>query len=502
MAVAKEASEKTLETPRSTGMDFPVLIMTVAIEKGKQDTISIHKDDSPATLAQAFGKKHGLKLQLVKRIEGLIQRKKAAAGRFISNHHANTKCQTTHSTSRLLSSNTVSSLHSASLHSPSNYGDFLYSRRQRPRPLPPPDRPSSLSTRRKSNIDREERLIMQGEMKQRKLKEMRSRTLTAELRDCTFTPTVDQRSAKLDRNSGPGTGSKRIAKLHSDAYEKELRLMDTYEAAVKSEFPFRPSTVSLRKTPETQSAMIQRLLTSKTLFQEAINKLRSDLNQTVPVFKPTTGRGPSTGKRRGDVYEYLYGIRTKHEAVIREIREKRESEKEGSRVQLGKSVELAAEFRRRRIEALFAALDQDRDNQIEFETLAVQGLESRAIELLAPVWAELQERQAPAGLDWLTERVEGVLSSVSNEEKSYLLKSFSTLSQGPPPRASHSSVLSPASQSLALKRRNQLGADIYARRTTELVKTTERIKEMQARKRVEELKECSFRPKTTPYSRR
>jgi hypothetical protein len=202
------------------------------------------------------------------------------------------------------------------------------------------------------------------------------------------------------------------------------------------------------------------------------------------------------------VYEYLYGIRTKHEAVIREIREKRESEKEGSRVQLGKSVELAAEFRRRRIEALFAALDQDRDNQIEFETLAVQGLESRAIELLAPVWAELQERQAPAGLDWLTERVEGVLSSVSNEEKSYLLKSFSTLSQGPPPRASHSSVLSPASQSLALKRRNQLGADIYARRTTELVKTTERIKEMQARKRVEELKECSFRPKTTPYSRR
>lgn len=502
MAAAKEAPEKALETPRSAGLDFPVLIMTVALGAGKQDTISVHKEDSPAMLAQAFGRKHALKGQMVKQIEALIGRKKQAAARFVSNHHASAKCQTTHSTSRLLSTHTLSSLHSASLHSPSNYGHFLYSRHQRPRPLPPPHPPSAQSTRRKSNIEHEERLILQGEIKQRKLKEMRSMTLTAELRDCTFSPTVDPRSAKLDRSNSAGTGAKRIAKLHSDAYEKELRLLDTYEAAVKSDFPFRPATVSLRKTPETQSAMIQRLLTSKTRFQEAINKLRSDLNQSVPAFKPTTGRGPSTGKRRGDVYEYLYGMRGKHQAVIREIKQKWENERDGSRVQLGKSVQLAEDFKRRRIEHLFAVLDTDRDNQIEFETLSVQGLENRSLELLAPVWAELQERQTPVGLDWLVDKVEGVLSSVSNEEKSYLLKSFSSLSLRPSVPATNPSVLSSNSESLALKHRSLLGADIYARRTAEQAKTKDRIKELQARKAVEELKDCSFRPRTTPYSRR
>ena len=502
MAAAKESSEKAVDTPRSSGLDFPVLIMTVALGAGKQDTISIHREDSPATLAQAFGRKHGLKGGLVGRIEGLIRRKKEAASRLVSKHQGNGKCQTTHSTSRLLSMHTLSSLHSASLHSPTNYGHFLYSRHQRPRPLPPAQSPSAPPPRRKSNIEYEERLILQGEINQRKLKEMRSMTLTAELRDCTFSPAVDPRSAKLDRSNSAGTGSRRIAKLHSDAYEKELRLLDNYEAAVKSDFPFHPATVSLRKTPETQSAMIQRLLTSKTHFQEAINKLRSDLNQSVPAFKPTTGRGPSTGKRRGDVYEYLYGMRGKHQAVIREIKQKWESERGGSRVQLGKSVQLAGDFRRRRIEHLFAVLDTDRDNQVEFETLSVQGLENRCIELLAPVWAELQERQAPAGVDWLVDKVEGVLNSVSNEEKSYLLKSFSSLSFRPSAPATHPSVLSSTSESLALKRRSLLGADVYARRTAEQAKTKDRIKELQAKKAAEELKDCSFRPKTIPYSRR
>lgn len=168
---------------------------------------------------------------------------------------------------------------------------------------------------------------------------------------------------------------------------------------------------------------------------------------------------------------------------------------------MSKSLELAADFRRRRIEILFSEVDSDRDNLLDFESLNARNLDSRTVELLNPVWAELQERDTPADFDWFLQRVEGVLSSVSNEEKTYLLKAFAALAPKPVASTPKSSLVNLISEQLASKRRSQLGADIYTRRTTEKAKTAEKVKEMQTKKAIEELKDCSFRPSTLSYPR-
>jgi len=515
----------------------PLLIMTVDIGNGRQDTLPIYDGDSAQDLASSFALKHGLTSTVKKQLEGLIKRKKADAGVFVASRGSLSRNSTSHQTSiygnRLAQSQSAEQLTVTSPRSfsamkstqqpasrPGNYGEWMYQRElqskekrrldqlrvttsRQPRPTSP--RTSKNSSRiRSTSESTEDLLIQRGEATQQKIKILRSKAMAEELSGCTFRPAVNPRSERLDRSASASRGVERFNKLYGDAYEKELRQYDRLETAVKTQFPFKPATISVRKAPESQSAMVSRLMNSKKNFENVVSKLREELDtsfQAKASFHPSTCRGPLAPKyeRKGPIHQHLYDQRNHNQTVAQKMRDQEEAVRAVPvKLAIPKSEELAESSQIKHLQHLFARLDHDQDGFIAFVTLNLDAIDTRTIQLLGPIWAELSQSAQPLALDRFLELCEGILKHSSNEEKNYLLRGSGKVEA----EASLAQVgLSKTTEELALRKREQLGADIYTRRLVEKQLAAEKTKELKQHLAVEEMKECTFRPSVNVYKR-
>lgn len=512
----------------------PLLIMTVDVGNGKQDTLPIYDGDRAEDLANSFALKHGLNSTVKKQLEGLIKRKKADAGVFIASRGSMSRNSTSHQNSvyaglvqsqsadQLASPRSFSAMKSTQQPTgrPNNYGQWMYQREQQtkekrrleqlrvttsrqPRAVSP--RTSKNSSRvRSSSESTEDLLIQRGEATRQKIKNLRSKAMAEELQSCTFRPTVNPRSERLDRSASASRGLERFNKLYGDAYEKEIRQYDRLETAVKTEFPFKPATISVRKAPETQSAMVNRLMNSKKNFENVVSKLREELDssfQAKASFHPSTCRGPLAPKyeRKGPIHQHLYDQRNHNQTVAQKLRDQEEAVRSVPiKLSIPKSEELAEMSQAKQLQHLFARLDHDQDGFIAFASLNLDAIDTRTIQLLGPIWAELSQTAEPLGFPRFLELSEGILKRASNEEKNYILRGNGKVEQEV---SVAQAPLSRTTEELALKKREQLGGDIYTRRLVEKQLTAEKVKELKQHLAVEEMKECSFRPTVNVYKR-
>lgn len=522
----------------SSQSSVPLLIMTVDVGNGRQDTLPIYDGDRAEDLASSFARKHGLNKTVTKQLEGLIKRKKLDAGVFISSRGSLSRNSNSRQNSvfggAMVQSRSMDQLAVTSPRSfsamkstqqpaskPSNYGEWMYQRELQSKekrrlnqlretgrqtlPTSPPRTSKNSSRVRSTSVSTENVLIQRGEATRQKIKNLRSKAMADELQSCTFKPAVNPRSERIDRSASASRGLDRFNKLYSDAYDKELRQYDRLETAVRTEFPFRPATISTRKNPETQSAMVNRLLNSKKNFENVVSKLKEELDTSFQAklsFHPATGRGPLAPKyeRRGPVHQHLYDQRNHTQVITQKLREQEEALRSiPIKLSLAKSDELAETSQTRQLQLLFNRLDHDQDGFIDFATLNLDAIDTRTIQLLGPVWSELSQSAEQLGVDRFVGICEGIIRKASNEEKNYLLRGGGS-AQIQQENAG-GVMISKTSEELAGKRKEQLGADIYTRRLVEKQLTAEKLKTIKQHLAVEEMKECTFRPTVNVYKR-
>lgn len=507
------------------GVSIPLLVMSLDLGSGKQDSLRIYPESSPQALAQQIVQKHHLKKSMSHQLETIIKRKKAAASRFISSHGnmSSILSVTRPSATEPSPPRPEKKPNSPNRSLPSNYGEWMYQRalshksrlrydqlrtslHQRTKQT------ASKALHRMRSSEATESLLRRAELTQSKLNARRSEAVDREMTECTFRPSVNDRSEKLDRSSSLSfSGSQRYLKLYGDAYDKELRQLDRQEAALKTEFSFRPSVVSSRKSPESQTAMVNRLLNSKKNFCEVISKLKSELDDSLSRscsatgFKPMTGRGPIWGRnvRKGEVHEYLYSQRNKHKAVVSRLRHEVAEQRSPGRLSIPKSEELVADSRKRFLRTLFLQLDQNRDGSLDFDSLTLDEMDNRSMLILSPIYARLQETGGKMKFEDFEKEMDELLAYISNEEKTYLMKAVSSLGREEPLETeTRLSFLSKTSEELATRRMEQLGSDVYTRRVAEVNQSAERLKALREEKVKEELKHCTFRPAINSYRKK
>ena len=524
-------------SPTVHGVPIPLLLLTVDLGSGRQDVLPIYSESEPAAMAKSLAAKHRLKNEVTKKLEILITKKKEESSKFVSSHGnismvlTTTRPSVTEPTPLRTRSQSELRPFSSKSTRPSNYGEWMYQRGQQfkgklrynqMRSFSSQDLRKTVKTgktdmkkREKKGETTEESLMKKAEVTELKIKNQRSELMEKEMSECTFKPTINGRSEKLDRSSSASFhGSQRFEKLYTDAYDKELRQLDRHECAVKTEFPFHPTVTSTRKAPESQSAMVARLLTSKKNFQEVVTKLKTELDESfnrscsATGFKPVTGRGPrwSEYTRKGPVHEHLYSQRTKHKTVVDRMRQQENDAKgKPGKLSIRRSEEMVVERRKQQVETMFKILDQNRDGQLDFDSLALDEMDNRSMLILSPIWAKLQETGQAMDFSSFEKEVEALLLYISNEEKTYLLKAVEAVGkpglQGSGTEARQPG-LSKTSEELANRRKQLLGGDIYTRRMLEEVMSAERLQFKREALAKEELKACTFRPALNNYRRK
>jgi len=509
------------------GSGVPLLYMTVDVGRGQHDGITVFPEDEPAALAAAFCSRMGLAEEAKKQLEGIIAEKKASATDFRTGRNLDSRSSIpsqrqrlnrseTHflSSSSLITRSESSDRHSVGERTPRNYGEWLYTRGQQGRKqrLMPEQRTHSerrlglhrcrKQRPRSCSISTEDNLLQKGEESSRRLKVLRDRALEDEMVDCTFRPEVNPISRKLNRSESPSSCFDRLSAKDSRSGISNSRQSRT---SLQPDCSFHPATISSRKKPETQTAMVNRLLHSKQNFDSVVSKLREELEAgQQPSFKPITGRAPASGSRHGPIHERLYEQRRP-----KDTRQKssRESSTDSSRPKSSKSDRIYEDFRKRQITALFNKIDGDKDGMISLHRPEdLQGVDSRTALLLGPVWRDLLSSRRSIGLEQFVSKVDSVLKSLSQEEKNHILKRAGSAEATPetvatPQVTPRQPVISKASELLATRRREKQDKDVYSRRVKERSASQERVKLMKQQKEAAELQECTFKPALTRYKR-
>lgn len=508
------------------GSGVPLLYMTVDIGGGQHDGITVFPEDEPAALAATFCGRMGLAEEAKKQLESIIAEKKAAATDFRTGRNLDSRSsipsqrqRLNRSDTRFLSNSSIyarsesSERHSMEERTPRNYGEWLYKRGQqgRNKSLIPAKRTHSehrldlhRSRRqrpRSCSISTEDNLLLKGEESSRRLKQLRDQAREDEMIDCTFRPEVNPLSRKLNRSESPSSCFDRLSGKESAVSNSRQS-----RSSLQPDCSFHPATISSRKKPESQTAMVNRLLHSKQNFDSAVSKLREELEAgQQPSFKPITGRAPAQGSRHGPIHERLYDQRRHKDSTTQKL--SRESSTDSSRPKSSKSDRIYEDYRKRQITALFNKIDTDKDGVISLHKPEdLQGVDSRTALLLGPVWRDLRGSRHSIGLEQFVSKVDSVLKSLSQEEKNHILKRAGSTAATPetvatPQVSSRQPVISKASELLATRRREKQGKDVYSRRMKEKSMSQERVKLMKEQKEAAELEQCTFKPALTRYKR-
>lgn len=545
--------------PRASNPDL--LVMTVEIGDGRQDTLYVKEEDSPEALAYEFAQKHGLDPVATSLLVDLITQNKEAARRRIPKQSKpferpsapsevdsfKPKVKSRESAAKgsvydrlyqrkkkpvveKTRSASVSSRQSGSF----NYGEWLYIRGMQSKESlkraaetkkqaekvtveqsltfhPTINRKSSLLSPRYAT--RTEDLLLRKEAEKKEKLEMRKLQAEEEkLKECSFTPRINQRSQQLDTSRSSVSTKPRYEDLYQEASKRRERQLERFEDAAKSEFSFRPEVHAAAKVPDPDpESFLNRIVNSKKKFEEEMEKLRQDLvTDTDPVtgqklFEPAITKDPRFDRHleTSSVHEHLYAQKDHKkqltEKLAQELDENIKAAQRSTKVTQN-SEKLLENFRRKAYENLFNLLDSDRDGVLTSEKVDISALEDKTASILEPVLESILTSESETDFIQFHMLMDQLLEHLPLDAKSHILKrpkGEDSASSGSMMKVTSTQrSLSVRSDMLANKRRESMPGDIYTRRVGEKKITDERLEKMKKDLEKRELQECTFKPFT------
>lgn len=301
-----------------------LLVMTVEIGDGRQDTIAIHENDDPVALAAEFAQKHGLDGSLQQSLIGLIQENKeiiqnkdhqgndewagslSPGQNYGKNHSKQGKTpkkgtvydriyqQLKKNNTSMAQSDLSKSKSSANF----NYGEYLYARGLKKKEelkknakikqqavvdselseltfSPHINKNSSVISPRNAEKP-EEALIQKKKEYQEKLEKLKEKQDEEALKECKFTP-------KINPSSNKNRDSEKIhEKLFTQAEKlREKQLKKAEEE--KSTYSFKPNVNLTKKkgAKESKEEIFDRLDGTRKLLEEELEKKRKAQEEIV-----------------------------------------------------------------------------------------------------------------------------------------------------------------------------------------------------------------------------
>lgn len=479
-----------------------ILVIKIDISDSIKGDLIIHENDDPDKISQDFINKYSLdstmKKPLIEVIKShqekfrkkkqTVHKKQQSQGTILYKNSANTSVA-----QRLLkhSFRYSSPSKKCNSHANINYGHLLYEKGKRMK-----ENNKQLSEKRiqdketeskknltfKPEISQNSKEIVktwEREKKQEKNREHMQKLYAEkqeeEMKECYFVPQIIQKSNRtID-------GKNIFDSLYQDACvrrnSQETIMNSSKEGFKKSE---------IRRKSECTDEYFDKLSNSKKKTDEEIARLKREFEADYDkitgqkYFTPVTGRKPNSARGERPIWDELYSSRN---AVKEKIEEKKIQESEKFYTQPSESTcRFYENFKTHKFEALFKKLDSDRDGKISVENISLEDIEIQVIEVLSPIFKEMEETRAAMGLEEFVMKLDGLYAKITPQDKMVLIKNKAQICNE---QLTFAPVINENSKRIAVGSKLHLGSNVYERSSAEReirdlkMKKARELKEMQ-----------------------
>lgn len=477
----------------------PILIIGVDIGNGKNDTLFIYENDIPIEVAQAFSKKH----QLSKSIERLLvnqieiqvkqmikeQESAGASDYFKESKEGNSKNSNSkrNQHTRAFSSGDVFE-NQLKAYDRNNCGERLYllgvlneQQKERERAVIKFHRETAElreytftpSINQISNVlakQFSQNAALRKEKTQRDKERQLSERIAREQENCTHTPQLSCKSRELVSHKEKAPISP-FASLYNDAQSRREKQEDNTEAYFRSNYAFRPTIKSNHNaTPQTEpNRLYNRRQVSDIKLQSQRSNVLSNIDPVTgqDYYKPAIGRPPKVRK-----------------SSARNVNSPQKVENSSGLEGKNQSERILMKRRTKKALEIFQLLGPNDSGNLIHTELNTDLVDPSVLKIIAPLIKEIGYVQQPISFEEFVPAIEALMKSLSSEQRRILLRKKKKAIEVPQETAK------PVCSSTA---------GIYERTVLRKVSNQRKLKEERERKKVMELEECTFKPKTRKY---
>ena len=345
--------------------------------------------------------------------------------------------------------------------------------------------------------------------------------------ECTFKPQINGRSRKLmDVKAEMYKESKLPTheQLFQDAERRRIRQSE-YHNWYPEEHTFQPHINVQIDREEGEDEFLNRLVYSYKEQEEMLQKKREEKNKMVDesgqeLFKPKTGRAPSFNRNNTTlpIGDFLFASRYEFEDIRDRLRLEEESrlKKMANQPKTQEtSARIVEDMKRKRLMEIFNALDQDRDGYVTLDDVEINENAEKAVkDDLVPLM--LEDGSSQYNFDsfyMLIERNWKKLQAAGPRSHFYQLNrkkkvpqpspTAATMNQDNAEDATFHPHINPTSEELARRQRDQSGhKPVFEKLASEVERRRRNMRELEEKKKNDELKECTFAPQIDLNSRR
>ena len=310
-----------------------------------------------------------------------------------------------------------------------------------------------------------------------------------EIKHCSFQPNPDK-----NKNSD--------RKVHEELYkESYVRLEKMNELANKKLFPFEPNSDKPKtERTESQDDFIDRLYNSKQKLYEEMEKLRNlqqfnyDPYTGQKLFRPEVNKNheASTRKQDKNIWQYLYQMKdTKKENIRKLLKEEEKYWKENANSsKLGTmSQKVFEKFRFKQYKKLFECMDSDKDGYISADSIDLNSIESKKLEVLSPLLEHLLNSGDDIDFSTFSQHLEQLRDHLDLAQKDLILSRDRKVEMNeidPHP------MLNP--NTIEIYERIRPDEGLYERGVKEKIVNQLRNEKKKQLREEELVKDCSFKP--------
>eukprot|EP01017_Pseudomicrothorax_dubius_P019728 TRINITY_DN2168_c0_g1_i1.p1 TRINITY_DN2168_c0_g1~~TRINITY_DN2168_c0_g1_i1.p1 ORF type:complete len:546 (-),score=153.67 TRINITY_DN2168_c0_g1_i1:128-1705(-) len=453
-----------------------LLVMTIELQDGRTDTLTVYEGDDPHEVAYAFCLRHNLGIQVVEALKTNI----------IGNMRS------------VLSENATPV--------PPEESEILQERCQ-----------NSTSEKRERNVF--DRLQMNADrhvLKSRKAgnkgspKTESKLTLKSEASSRRVTGTSEallfpgkSKFATIERGADGAeniSDGGRFEALFEDWKVQAERKKQLTAEVMRSECPFQPTLQTRKGTlpsfmERREKELEERAEKARKMQEEQQLLGEYDVVTGQKLFNPVIIRRSPKGRNEGrlPIGDYLYKkseeySRRKRELVERDTRSRFEARARSNE----RSAAMVEDLRRRRLMDIFAMLDSDGDGQISASKVDITGLPTDILELFAPLLCELEEVGEFLNVEDFIASSERLMKTLSQAERDRII-----LGPRRSPRKEDYSFkpeINERSAKIAEPLRPYGKKELYDVYIEERKNFEERMRELQEQKEEQQLRECCFHP--------
>ena len=310
-----------------------------------------------------------------------------------------------------------------------------------------------------------------------------------EIKECSFQPNPDK-NKNIDR------------KVHEELYkESYVRLEKMNELSHKKLFPFEPNSDKPKTDrKESKEEFIERLYNSKQKLYEEMEKLRSlqqanyDLKTGQKFFTPEVNKSHEASIRKQDknIWEYLYDMKDSKKENIRKLLKEEENywKENANSSKLGTmSQKVFEKFRFKQYKKLFESMDSDKDGYISAESIDLNSIDSKKLEVLSPLLEHLLNSGDDIDFNTFAQHLEQLRDHLDLTQKDVILsrdRKVEVVEIDPHP------MLNP--NTIEIYERIRPDEGLYERGVKEKIVNQLRNEKKKQLREEELVKDCSFKP--------